>query len=373
MEIFMSEIVERLRSKIDSSPNEIEAACNRAELGCYLARIGKIHDALVIVTDLRNSGGIVASPSVAAQVFLLEGLIRFFGNSQQSPRERIARALALSQAIDDQNMISRASAWKSHLDFLDGDFRNMRDSIDLSLARATGDTIESVARCCITIGCGHTLTGRDDLARRFFGVARDIAVSIGDEASIGAIIFNRAVHRISRERYRLRDNAFEILKDDLIDLEYSSSENFDIFTKNSALSSVSAIWRARLLILRGRSTEALRILNQECCVATGNIKEATSLDIDRAWCYYVSSELELSRSHLSRISSEDIIGMDADERALYFSLMAQLDVAAHASRKSDAVWMQRKRDAELEYEDTIARLSNELAGIQIPSQSRVSG
>jgi hypothetical protein len=368
----MSEIVERLRSKIDSSPNEIEAACNRAELGCYFARIGKIHDASVIVAEMRNSGGIVASPSVAAQVFLLEGLIRFFGNSHQSPRERIARALALSQAIGDKGMISRASAWKSHLDFLDGDFRNMRDSIDLSFASATVDTIESVARCCITIGCGHTLTGHDDLGRTFFGVARDIAVSIGDEASIGAIIFNRAVHRISRERYKLRDNAFGILKDDLIDLEYSSSENFDTITKNSALSSLSAVWRARLLILRGRSTEALRILDQECSVATGNIKEATSLDVDRAWCYFVSSELELSRSHLSRISGEDIIGMDADERVLYFSLMAQLGVAAHSSCDSMDVWIEGKRDAELEYEDTIARLSNELEGIQIPSQLRVS-
>jgi hypothetical protein len=275
--------------------------------------------------------------------------------------------LVLSEAIGDSDMISRASAWKAHLDYLAGDFRSMRLLIDKALMHASKATLEAVARCWITIGCGHTLAARDDLAKNFFGAAREIALSIGDEASIGAIIFNRAVHRISRERYESRRSIRRIIENDLIDLEYSSSENFDRFTNNAALSSLSTIWRARLLIVQGRASEAQSALSADLSASASNLREKSSLDIDRAWCHVLLADLQSARDVLTSISEERLGQMDADDRAIYYSLLIEIDGSLDVTRGRESEWMAHLQSAELEHSNIIQQITQELEGIHVAS------
>jgi hypothetical protein len=366
-EFIVSRIVDQLQVRISCAKTDTDLACNRAELGCYFARAGRLDEALVIDNEIRANIGIAQRPRVAAWIFLLEGLIRLFGGRSESPQERISRALVLSEAIGDSDMISRASAWKAHLDYLTGDFRSMRLLIDKALLHANNTTLEAVARCWITIGCGYTLVARDDLANKFFGVARDISLSIGDEVSIGAIIFNRAVHRISRERYDSRRNIRRIIENDLIDLEYSSSENFDRFTNNIALSSLSAIWRARLLILQGRASEAQAVLSADLSESAANLREKSSLDIDRAWSHLLLTDVQSAKDVLTSVSRGCLEQMDADDRAIYYSLMIEIDESLGVLREKESSWMGLLQAAEFEHDNIMQRLKEELKGIKLPS------
>jgi len=242
----------------------------------------------------------------------------------------------------------------------------MRLLIDKALLHASKTTLEAVARCWITIGCGYTLAARDDLAKKFFGAARDISLSIGDEVSIGAIIFNRAVHRISRERYDSRRDIRRIIENDLIDLEYSSSENFDRFTNNIALSPLSAIWRARLLIVQGRASDAQAVLRADLSESATNLREKSSLDVDRAWCHLLLTDLQSAKDVLTAISGECLRQMDADDRAIYYSLMIEIDESLGTTREQKPNWMGHLQAAELEHDNIIQQLTQELKGIDIP-------
>lgn len=367
LHIQMSRIIETLRSRLSTVATETARACVAAELGCYLARSGQLDEAIQIVINIRGHIGVTSNPTIACWVLLLEGIIRHFDGGSESPLDRIGRSFAMSLSLGDRRMIARTAAWKAHMEFQTGEFNHMRVSINSFIENAGSQDVDALIRCAMVLGNAYTLLDNMDAARSAFRVCHRLAIDIGDESTISAIIFNRVSHKISRCRYEFRRNLNGILSDALMRLEISSSKNFDAATGVNALAAISLVWRARLLMLQDQSIAALEQLKLAAgCIGAG-LSERSSLSLDLAWCYFRLDDIESASLELMAIPKSMIDRMDLDDQSIYYGLLYEVTKIGDPLDLQLSAIALKQSEAERGYDGVISSLAISVAGLDVLS------
>lgn len=309
----MSHLLARLDQELQTASSDIERAEILARKGLYLARIGRFSATREIITELRQKFDDGRSGRVTAWIMLTEGLLHLFENLSPLALDRIARSQVLGLAMKDDSVIAIASAWKAHIEFETSDFESMAKSLQIAIAHTTESDHDANARLAMVLSESFLLCGEIQYAQAWFMRSREHALRDGDQASIEALLYNRAAFSLARLR---AENCFAEMDIDRLSLlrtEIVSAKNLQDLIGIAALTNFIHLCEARLLILEKKYSQAIDALTD-----VRNARPFADYNFNQS---LVDLELSFCMQRLGRVDEAKLIYASID-----WSSFERLDV-----------------------------------------------
>lgn len=353
----MSQLLQKIDVDLRSASEPAARGKLLARKSAYLARIGRFDEAKALVGELRRDFANSNSSNVTVWIMLTEGLIHYFEKLGIEAHDRIVRAQLLSTAMGDSELAALTSAWRSHLEFERSDFRAMVRSIESAFKFASPENYAAQTRVSMVLSDCHFLCGDRTNGQKWFLRSRDTALREGDQASIEALLYNKAAFSLAWQRAQ---SCFgPPASDDLsmLRLELASARNLQDMAGINALGHVVHLCEARLLLLEGKYDQgASKLQSIRGAAPYGEYNFNQSLiDLEIAYCNY---RLDPTAK---RTSAPDwkFDALDVDEQMLAAWMMseiylgsANIDDAAEIAR----ILIEKKKS----YTESIAELQSML-------------
>jgi hypothetical protein len=357
--------VTKLIADIDASDSIAQRAILCAELGCYFARTGEFDHANRLRIELRKIYGNGQDIRVSILLMSLEGILLYFQDLNPNAHDRLARAKLLSLACKDKNLISFTSAWVAHFDFNRNNFVGMIESISTCFDSFTDGSISAQCRVALVLGDVMLYTGDEATANRWYERARILAVKMGDQASIGALTYNRAALKVFNAR--IREIEEKINPRLLVDLEseLKSAVNYQAVANLKSLDNLLTISRINLQILATDFKPAAAAI-QNLLDSSGSEesnKQYSLLRADLILCRSEGGELFELSYFANLVDQCDINGLHIDDRVLVLSSLTR---AAKISGFLDLTTQLKSKlfESLVAYKQHIDQLSVQLASYQ---------
>jgi hypothetical protein len=257
----MSQLLLRIEQELGSSIDDAEKSRLLSRKAGYLARVGRFDEARQIVAELREEFGGGQSGRATLWVMLAEGLLHHFEKMSPQAIDRLNRALVLGRAMKVSEVVALASAWKAHIEFETSRFDSMFQSLRTALDNSTDADHETRTRIFMVLCDAALLCGDRQRGQKWFLRTRDHALRDGDQASIEALLYNRAAFNLAWLRAQRCFGPVSAEELGLVRMEISSARNLQDLTGIGALTHYVHICDARLLILEGKFDEAVLRLN----------------------------------------------------------------------------------------------------------------
>ena len=243
--------VERLELSIQRAGSGLERAMLNAELACYFARIGKFDAAEKIRHSLRQEFGDGRDGRVTIMLMCLEGLLIFFRDLGEGSLDRLRRAFFLSQAMGFVDLKALTSAWLSHVYFNRNSLVQAAESVHIAINSVSANDIAALCRASVVLCDMFGFASRMGAAREWYGLARNLAVEYGDQATIGALTYNQAALHV--HALRLLEVEGDIGRRDLefADAEVRSAINYQHLSGTTSLDHLLGSASIGLLMLKG--------------------------------------------------------------------------------------------------------------------------
>lgn len=364
-------IVIRLSEQISAASGAEERAVFQAALGSYMARIGKFDDAERLRLELRRDFGDGRSLRVSVRLMCLEALLLYFRDLSPVSRDRLARAHLLSKASNDRALVALTSSWLAHIDFNQNKFDTMASAL-LDCASAVGpDDAEADCRAAIVMGDALAYIGERKKSKEWYERARHLAVSIGDQASIGAVTYNSAALHIAF--LRLASLQGQIAGDDLslAASEVQSAINYQVMAGLGSLDHLLHTARVGVLVLRRQFADAARlgreVLEREH-VPPGSAQELL-LKSDIAAALGRCAQDEGALAWIEQVPIAHVNTFEPDDRALILSSLSD----AHASGARDELARELRKAAEEALQEHSSRVAHLRTMLDVVSRNLPSG
>lgn len=312
----MSQLLIRLERELASMTDPIKKAEWAARIAANLARLGSFDEAQSTIINLRQVYGDGRSGPVTAWIMLAEGLIHLYKDLSPVALDRIARAQLLGVAMGYTSFVGVASAWKAHIEFEMSKFPAMVDSLKAAIKSAAAEDHDAQTRIAMVITNCFMLCGNFANAQLWFMRGRDHAVKNGDQASIEALLYNRAAFSLSWLRLRHCDVAAQPEELQRTRAEVKSSRNLQDLTQISALTNHIQLADARLLILEGEYREAiakLRAVRDSKPFASHNFSQSL-VDLEICYCQFGQGDIEGALLTYRALDHSTLSTLDLDEQ-----------------------------------------------------------
>jgi tetratricopeptide (TPR) repeat protein len=258
----MSRLMQRLAERLSVEQDEYVAAELIAKQAAYLARTGDFEGARDKVKLVRARFFDGRSGRVTALLMIAEALIAHYESLGENARDRIMRAQLLGDVMRDREIIALASAWRAHIEFEASAFDIAALSLRKALAVVDEQDHGAIARCAIVLFNAQSFVGNRETAQAWFMKGRDHALSDGDQASIDALVHNKATYGVAQlwvDRCTARE---ELQLGPLTRTEVQSARNLQELIRVSAHGSFIDLTECNLCILEGKFNEALALLTK---------------------------------------------------------------------------------------------------------------
>ena len=253
----MSQLLLKIETDLRSTTTPSDRGKLLARKSAYLARVGRFEDSKSIVCELRRDFGSSRSSNVTIWIMLTEGLIHYYENLGPEAYDRITRAQLLSKAIGDEELAATTSAWRAHLEFERSDFRAMAASIESALKFITIENYAAQTRVTMVLSDCHFLCGDRAGGQKWFLRSRDTALKEGDQASIEALLYNKAAFALAWLRAQCCFGPIAPDQLSLLRMELASARNLQDMAGINALTHVVHLCEARLLLLEEKYEEGI--------------------------------------------------------------------------------------------------------------------
>lgn len=341
--------LQRLDAAIAAAHGPGEAGCLRAERAGLLARMGQFDQAEAVLHELRAQHERAPHASLAAWLCLLQGLIEHYRELATSARDRIRRAHTLSGAARDRPLLALSAAWLACMDYIFGDLPAVARHAAESLQEAAPDHHAARARACIVVAQAYHWGERLDLAQPWYQRAREHATAEGDEATLSALMINRAwvsgeqVRRASIFGHGSAATDAAAVRQALIGAE--STGNYDQHVGKASLRWWSPMLRAQLLLTQGRHAEALALFetHMPAALESGWAYLSPVLYADLAWCKLQLGHREpalvdarvADASFTSDCEAQDCAGAHGRLAQVFEALGLAEEARSHAARATE--------------------------------------
>lgn len=313
----MSLLLDRLQAQLSSARGADDRSVLTARISGYLARIGRFEEAGSLIDALRAEFSDGRNGRASAWLMWAEALLHYYSDLNPRALDRIARSQLLATALSDSQLAALSSAWKAHMEFEISRFRAMGESLKVAVKHVTPDNQSAITRLCMVVADALLLTGDFVNGQRWFMHGRDSALFEGDQASIEALVYNRAAFRLAW--LRAQRCLGEALPVDAASLrhEIQSARNLQDLTQVRALTDVVKLCEARAATLDGLYDVAVEKLSA-IRVASGtfapyNFSDAlVSLEI--AYCQSRLGAIEQAKSIVDSLEGVDFNELDKDEQ-----------------------------------------------------------
>lgn len=318
-----------LLSRIDAALAIEGVPAKRGELlarrACYLARLGKFDDARRIIGELRSGFPATSSPRVSIWTMAVEGIICTFEDLSEEGHDRIMRAQTLAAAVRDRTLIAWTSAWRAHLQSERSDFSGMARSLEATLSACANDEHDALARASMVLANAYSSCGVVELATRWYASSRHHALEIGDQATIDALIYNKAAFTVGWLRAEACFSSLDQAAIAHTAGQIASARNYQSLIGIRAVNNFAELWQARLSLLQADYQSAISGLSEvrhKEPFAVYNFDQAL-IDIELAYCHYKMGHLA-SASGLAPHRKVDLTGLHRDEQLVAAWLREQM-------------------------------------------------
>lgn len=335
-----SRLLARLDAAIAKTRDPVHNACLRAERAGFLARQGRLDEAQRTIDDLHARFSLRPHAAVSAWLALAEGLRDHFGALAPSARDRLQRAHALSAAAHLAPLHALAAAWLGHMDFVRHEMTLMANHLAEALRLAAPDHHSARSRACLVAAFAYHFAGRLDRAKPWYDRARQHALADGDEAALGALIYNRATMQGNNARLAAafgredRMDHADLAREALMGAE--SSAAFEAGTGMDALAYLVPTLQAQVLAGTGEAAKALALYERwfDAATADGLRRLRPCFLADMAWCKVQLGRADEARADVAA-ALEDLNGgrCEIDDRVVANARLAQtLDALGDAAQ-----------------------------------------
>ena len=357
----MSQLLIRLESELASMTDPTQKAEWTARIAANLARMGRFEDARSRIVNLRRVYGDGRSGPVTAWIMLAEGLVYLYKDLSPAALDRIARANLLGVAMNYTSLVGVASAWKAHVEFEMSKYSDMLDSLKLAIKNAATDEHDAQTRIAMVITNCFMHCGDFASAQHWFMRGRDHALKNGDQASVEALLYNRAAFGLAWLRLRHCDSAAQPEELQRTRAEIKSSRNLQDITQISALTNHIQLADARLLILEGKYSEAISALQSvrdQAPFANHNFTQSF-IDLEICFCQFSDCSVDQALLTYSSLDGSAFPTLDLDEQIVAEWMQLKMS-RADAKFGSSAVHHQRLAELQAKQRDFAKQLSESL-------------
>lgn len=311
----MSPLLDRLFRQLGETTDPVERAEIVARISSNLARVGNFDEAKKRVTELRLQFGDGSSGRIMVWIMLAEGLIYHYENLSPSALDRIARAQLLGRSMGYDAFVSIASAWKAHIEFELSRFDSMVESLSLAKAKLRNSDHDAQTRVAIVLCNCYLICGNQRQAQRWFMRGRDHALENGDQASVEAMLYNKAAFGLAWIRAARCCEGLDGVDLSLVRQEIKSARNLQDLTRVAALQNHIHLWNARLCILDGEyqnAIEQLSTIRDKSPFATHNFSQAF-IDFEISFCLLSLGKTNEALDLYRKIDMSSLAALDIDE------------------------------------------------------------
>jgi tetratricopeptide (TPR) repeat protein len=312
----MSKLLATLDAELAKCADEASRGELLARKAGHLARLGSFDDAQSLITQLRSQFGNGQSPRVSIWIMLAEGLLHTFREMSDEGADRIMRANVLASAARDRRLLAATSVWRAHTQSERSEFRGMVRSLDNALANSESGDHEVLARVYMTLANARMSVGDRVAANELFMFSRHHALECGDQATIDALMYNKAAFALAwlRARRCMGERSPELLRQ--LRLELASAKTYQQMVGVSALNNFVYLWEARLLLLADEheaAIGALRAVRSMQPFARYNFHESL-VDLEIGYCLVQKGQLELVAAQVTAAMEVDLGGLHNDDK-----------------------------------------------------------
>jgi len=230
--------------------------------------------------------------------------------------DRIMRANVLASASRDRRLIAATSAWRAHTQSERSEFSGMVRSLDNAFANCESDDHEVLARLYMTLANARMSVGDRIAANDLYMYCRHHALECGDQATIDALMYNKAAFALAwlRARRCLDERNAELLRQ--LRLEIASAKTYQQMVGVSALNNFVFLWEARLLLLSEdfeAAIAALRAVRSMQPFAHYNFHESL-IDLEIGYCLVRQGHLAQANAQVGAALEVDLSGLHVDDK-----------------------------------------------------------
>jgi tetratricopeptide (TPR) repeat protein len=266
---------------------------------------------------------------------IAEGLVSYFESVSVSARDRFFRAYLVSTLTRDADLGRLASAWVAHVDFDQGAYETAFEYLGKAFSGLDRTEYSTLARVGLILGDAYLYLGERAKAQFWYERARHAAVDEGDQAAIGALMYNRSAFGSSR--LALEKFAFDTEPDEQLlrfcEMELDSAWEFQKGTNVRSLFHLVDLCRAKICILQRRFVDAKKLLahNSSKMSVLEDRPNRNQLSVELAYCQYMSGDESGAKSLLEGWSLSEIEKLDVDDKLVAIGMLqvGLHDVASH--------------------------------------------
>lgn len=358
----MTPMLTRIDQELAQSADPDRRAELLAERASYLARLGEFAEANKILAMLRKTYGDGRNARVSVWIMFVEGLVLFFESINPAARDRILRANLISSSAQLLDLSTLTAAWLAFVDFNRADFPSMLQKIHQWDKCSSDFGAAASLRFHLTIADSFMYCGETQQAKNWYERTRLLAVKVGDEATLAAMIYNKAAQGLGRLRVNFANGVIDTELVKFVSLEIASAHNFHKAAGHFALLQLIDACKARILLLQGKFEEAATQFSQLLAgeeLQFGFRSDRVLLQIEYGLCLaHVGGESE-AVSILNNFSMSEYRQMTCDDRLVFLVTYASLVDRAGVESRIPAIVGETLR-CKMDLADEIASLRDGL-------------
>lgn len=354
--------VKEILLKIEKSSSLVERACLQLDLACYYSRAGDFSQACRIKDATRLNFGKGENISVTIRLLCLDAHLLMFRDESRECRDRMARANLLSKASGDRVMVAFTAAWLAMMDLNNSDFFRMRECVIAALESMGEGTAPAECRVAIVLAMANQLAENSSESVAWYNRGRNLSVKLGDQAAIGALIFNQAAFRLLHCRMDAMRGQSSSSKVEALRVDVQSAISYQEVSGISSLGHWLNVIRIGSLVVQEQFVDAERELL--ALMETATLRAGTSnfyaVHSDRLVILVKTGRLSEALLNVPLIESRLADEGCADDKA---QLADSLQLVAQAEENFDKAerWRRFRNDQLRDFEALKSDLRNELS------------
>lgn len=257
----MSRYEQRLSNAIQASGDGLESWVQRLKLARYQARRGEIARARQIISAARRVFDAGGSAVATVHINLSEAICEFYEHGIEAAIPKLLRARALSIACPaNDDAPAMVAVWLAGIQRYRANWEGFRAEILRAIADSERISQDVCCRLGLILGDAYIESGSARRADVWYQFARRWATELGDDATTGASIHNRAAFNIFNTRIALVENSAQQIDLRALKTEAASASNFGSFYRDRAFAWSLQLLQGQVLLLERRHEDALKLL-----------------------------------------------------------------------------------------------------------------
>jgi hypothetical protein len=298
---------------------------------------------------------------------LIEGLIYYFETLSTFAFDRVRRSYECGRALGTRMLRDVAAAWWAHLQFERSSFVEATELLHrIDFADPCCSSAARV-RFSMVLADAFLFAGERESAKKWFTRAHQHAIDTGDQAAVGALMYNRAVFSLALMRAQMALLAAPVDAKLLsfAAMELSSARSFESAVRVRALDHLVDVWQVRVDVLRGDFELAVERIRRLVPIVEESEERPNKSHIigDLMLCELRLGNVDEARATAVGLLVDWGVGLDVDDRLVLASQLVEVfAVAGDAERGAQAENL--LEEARMAYLSAIQTLSGALSSFR---------